>query len=168
MVIEILESAEPNSGLLPLCRRIHDQGYTIALDDFVSPGASHCSPRRWKAMKNSGGRARPDTITSRATFCAAQCNSAPACAGHPARLFSSAGRIGKAGSGFQALGNSYPRRRRADLQVAPLRELGVVRPPRRNSVRRARVDAGRGGNSLHCAGQVLRAPDPTGRHCAAK
>ena len=35
-VIEILESVEPNSGLIALCRAIHDQGYTIALDDFVS------------------------------------------------------------------------------------------------------------------------------------
>ena len=34
-VIEILESVEPNADLLALCRSIHDQGYTIALDDFV-------------------------------------------------------------------------------------------------------------------------------------
>jgi len=34
-VIEILESVEPNSDLLALCRAIHDQGYMIALDDFV-------------------------------------------------------------------------------------------------------------------------------------
>jgi EAL and modified HD-GYP domain-containing signal transduction protein len=35
-VIEILESVEPNSGLIALCRGIHERGYTIALDDFVS------------------------------------------------------------------------------------------------------------------------------------
>ena len=35
-VIEILESVEPNSGVLALCRSIHEQGYTIALDDFVA------------------------------------------------------------------------------------------------------------------------------------
>ena len=34
-VIEILESVEPNADLLALCRSIHEQGYTIALDDFV-------------------------------------------------------------------------------------------------------------------------------------
>jgi len=34
-VIEILESVEPSADLLALCRRIHDEGYTIALDDFV-------------------------------------------------------------------------------------------------------------------------------------
>jgi c-di-GMP-related signal transduction protein len=35
-VIEILESVEPNAGLLALCQSIRAQGYTIALDDFVS------------------------------------------------------------------------------------------------------------------------------------
>jgi c-di-GMP-related signal transduction protein len=35
-VIEILESVEPNSDLIGLCRGIHDQGYAIALDDFVA------------------------------------------------------------------------------------------------------------------------------------
>jgi c-di-GMP-related signal transduction protein len=35
-VIEILESVEPNSDILALCRSIHEQGYTIALDDFVA------------------------------------------------------------------------------------------------------------------------------------
>ena len=35
-VIEILESVEPNSNVLALCRSIHEQGYTIALDDFVA------------------------------------------------------------------------------------------------------------------------------------
>jgi c-di-GMP-related signal transduction protein len=35
-VIEILESVEPNADLLGLCRAIHNQGYMIALDDFVS------------------------------------------------------------------------------------------------------------------------------------
>lgn len=35
-VIEILESVEPNADLLALCRGIHNQGYMIALDDFVS------------------------------------------------------------------------------------------------------------------------------------
>ncbi len=34
-VIEILETVEPNSDLLALCASIHEQGYTIALDDFV-------------------------------------------------------------------------------------------------------------------------------------
>jgi EAL and modified HD-GYP domain-containing signal transduction protein len=35
-VLEILESVEPDSDLLALCRSIHEQGYTIALDDFVA------------------------------------------------------------------------------------------------------------------------------------
>jgi EAL and modified HD-GYP domain-containing signal transduction protein len=35
-VIEILESVEPNSSLIALCHNIHEQGYTIALDDFVA------------------------------------------------------------------------------------------------------------------------------------
>ena len=35
-VIEILESVEPSSSLIALCQNIHDQGYTIALDDFVA------------------------------------------------------------------------------------------------------------------------------------
>jgi c-di-GMP-related signal transduction protein len=34
-VLEILETVEPTPGLLALCRRIHQEGYTIALDDFV-------------------------------------------------------------------------------------------------------------------------------------
>jgi EAL and modified HD-GYP domain-containing signal transduction protein len=36
IVIEILETVEPTADLLALCRNIRDQGYTIALDDFVS------------------------------------------------------------------------------------------------------------------------------------
>ncbi len=36
IVIEILESVEPTPELVGLCRAIHDKGYTIALDDFVS------------------------------------------------------------------------------------------------------------------------------------
>jgi len=35
-VIEILESVEPTSDLISLCRAIRKKGYTIALDDFVS------------------------------------------------------------------------------------------------------------------------------------
>ena len=35
-VIEILETVEPTSDLIALCRGIRDEGYTIALDDFVS------------------------------------------------------------------------------------------------------------------------------------
>jgi c-di-GMP-related signal transduction protein len=35
-VIEILESVEPSASLIALVQRIHEQGYTIALDDFVS------------------------------------------------------------------------------------------------------------------------------------
>ena len=35
-VIEILESVEPTADLIALCRGIRDEGYTIALDDFVS------------------------------------------------------------------------------------------------------------------------------------
>ena len=35
-VIEILESVEPTPDLIALCGRIHEQGYTIALDDFVA------------------------------------------------------------------------------------------------------------------------------------
>ena len=35
-VIEILESVEPTADLIELCRSIHEQGYDIALDDFVS------------------------------------------------------------------------------------------------------------------------------------
>ncbi|HUA86335.1 MAG TPA: EAL domain-containing protein [Bryobacteraceae bacterium] len=34
-VIEILETVEPTESLLALCRRVRDQGYSIALDDFV-------------------------------------------------------------------------------------------------------------------------------------
>ena len=36
IVIEILESVEPTADLVALCRGIHQQGYSIALDDFVS------------------------------------------------------------------------------------------------------------------------------------
>ncbi len=36
IVIEILESVEPTADLIALCRSIHNQGYAIALDDFVS------------------------------------------------------------------------------------------------------------------------------------
>jgi c-di-GMP-related signal transduction protein len=35
IVIEILESTEPTSDLIALCKSIHEQGYLIALDDFV-------------------------------------------------------------------------------------------------------------------------------------
>jgi c-di-GMP-related signal transduction protein len=35
-VIEILESVEPTADLIALCRGIQEQGYAIALDDFVS------------------------------------------------------------------------------------------------------------------------------------
>src|SRR5579864_2114416 len=35
-VIEILETVDPTSDLIALCRGIHEQGYTIALDDFVA------------------------------------------------------------------------------------------------------------------------------------
>ncbi len=35
-VIEILESVEPTSDLIALCRAIRDDGYALALDDFVS------------------------------------------------------------------------------------------------------------------------------------
>lgn len=34
-VIEILESVAPTPELIALCRRVREQGYTIALDDFV-------------------------------------------------------------------------------------------------------------------------------------
>jgi EAL and modified HD-GYP domain-containing signal transduction protein len=34
-VIEILETVEPTADLLALCRGIREEGYTIALDDFV-------------------------------------------------------------------------------------------------------------------------------------
>jgi c-di-GMP-related signal transduction protein len=36
IVIEILETVEPTADLIALCQSIHDQGYSIALDDFVS------------------------------------------------------------------------------------------------------------------------------------
>ena len=36
IVIEILETVEPTAELIALCRIIRDEGYTIALDDFVS------------------------------------------------------------------------------------------------------------------------------------
>ena len=35
-VIEILETVEPNADFIALCNSIHQQGYTIALDDFVA------------------------------------------------------------------------------------------------------------------------------------
>jgi len=35
IVIEILESVEPTSDLIEICRQIREQGYAIALDDFV-------------------------------------------------------------------------------------------------------------------------------------
>jgi c-di-GMP-related signal transduction protein len=41
-VIEILESVEPTEDLIALCRGIREQGYTIALDDFVS--SAQCEP----------------------------------------------------------------------------------------------------------------------------
>jgi c-di-GMP-related signal transduction protein len=36
IVIEILESVDPTADLIALCRSIDEQGYSIALDDFVS------------------------------------------------------------------------------------------------------------------------------------
>jgi c-di-GMP-related signal transduction protein len=36
IVIEILETVEPTAGLIALCRSIHEQGYSMALDDFIS------------------------------------------------------------------------------------------------------------------------------------
>jgi c-di-GMP-related signal transduction protein len=36
IVIEILETVEPTADLIALCQSISDQGYSIALDDFVS------------------------------------------------------------------------------------------------------------------------------------
>jgi c-di-GMP-related signal transduction protein len=36
IVIEILESVEPTADLIALCQSIHEQCYSIALDDFVS------------------------------------------------------------------------------------------------------------------------------------
>lgn len=36
IVIEILETVEPTADLIALCRAVRDQGYTLALDDFVS------------------------------------------------------------------------------------------------------------------------------------
>ena len=36
IVIEILESVQPTADLIALCQSIHEQGYSIALDDFVS------------------------------------------------------------------------------------------------------------------------------------
>lgn len=36
VVIEILETVEPTADLIALCQSISDQGYSIALDDFVS------------------------------------------------------------------------------------------------------------------------------------
>ncbi len=39
VVVEILESVDPTPDLIALCQSIHAQGYSIALDDFVSlPG----------------------------------------------------------------------------------------------------------------------------------
>ena len=35
VVIEVLESVEPDSDVVKSCRRLREQGYTIALDDFV-------------------------------------------------------------------------------------------------------------------------------------
>jgi c-di-GMP-related signal transduction protein len=36
IVIEILETVQPTADLIALCQSIHEQGYSIALDDFVS------------------------------------------------------------------------------------------------------------------------------------
>src|SRR5579863_3297782 len=36
IVIEILETVEPTADLIGLCQSIHEQGYSMALDDFVS------------------------------------------------------------------------------------------------------------------------------------
>jgi c-di-GMP-related signal transduction protein len=36
IVIEILESVQPTADLIALCQSIHEQGYSIALDDFVA------------------------------------------------------------------------------------------------------------------------------------
>ena len=38
-VVELLETVEPDSDVLKACQRLREQGYTIALDDFV------CHPR---------------------------------------------------------------------------------------------------------------------------
>jgi c-di-GMP-related signal transduction protein len=38
-VVELLETVEPDSDVLQACKRLREQGYTIALDDFV------CHPR---------------------------------------------------------------------------------------------------------------------------
>ena len=38
-MVELLESVEPDSEVLKACQRLREQGYTIALDDFV------CHPR---------------------------------------------------------------------------------------------------------------------------
>ena len=38
-VVELLETVEPDSDVLQACQRLREQGYTIALDDFV------CHPR---------------------------------------------------------------------------------------------------------------------------
>jgi c-di-GMP-related signal transduction protein len=35
MVIELLENVEPDEEIIATCRRLRDQGYAIALDDFV-------------------------------------------------------------------------------------------------------------------------------------
>ncbi|MCG6930382.1 MAG: EAL domain-containing protein [Desulfofustis sp.] len=35
LVIEILETVQPTDKLIDVCRKLHDEGYTIALDDFV-------------------------------------------------------------------------------------------------------------------------------------
>src|SRR5580704_13495214 len=36
IVIEILETVQPTADLIALCQSIHEQGYSIALDDFVA------------------------------------------------------------------------------------------------------------------------------------
>ncbi|HTS76308.1 MAG TPA: HDOD domain-containing protein [Bryobacteraceae bacterium] len=38
-VIEILETVRPDANLIALCRAVRDQGYTLALDDFVGDPA---------------------------------------------------------------------------------------------------------------------------------
>jgi c-di-GMP-related signal transduction protein len=71
MVIEILESVEPNSGLLALCRRIHDQGYTIALDDFVASPQFEPLTHLAELIKvdvRATSRPEQQRLTSRATF----------------------------------------------------------------------------------------------------
>src|SRR5579863_4589455 len=36
VVIEILETVEPTADVIALCKSLHEQGYAMALDDFVA------------------------------------------------------------------------------------------------------------------------------------